>query len=114
MPFFITEGIVKFLLDTEADPRVRNRKRQTPLNLAQNSVIKRELQMAFDVLPPIIITRKEVRIFQHLKDLDTLINGNISHHSIDLDTVSHCAVSLSNMLYTLLSTGSTQEDRKSS
>ena len=70
--------------------------------------------MAFDVLPPIIITRKEVRIFQHLKDLDTLINGNISHHSIDLDTVSHCAVSLSNMLYTLLSTGSTQEDRKSS
>ena len=51
---------MKFLLDTEADPRIRNRKRQSPLNLAQNSVIKRELQLAFDHLPPIIVTRKEV------------------------------------------------------
>ena len=55
------EGIVKFLLDTEADPRIRNRKRQTPLNLAQNSVIKRELQQAYDNLPPIIVTHKEVK-----------------------------------------------------
>ena len=51
---------MKFLLDTEADPRIRNRKRQTPLNLAQNSVIKRELQLAYDNLPPMIITHKEV------------------------------------------------------
>ena len=55
-----SEGIVKFLLDTEADPRIRNRKRQTPSNLAQNSVIKRELQLAFENLPPIIVTHKEV------------------------------------------------------
>ena len=55
---------MKFLLDTEADPRIRNRKRQTPLNLAQNSVIKRELQLAYDNLPPVIVTHKEVESHQ--------------------------------------------------
>ena len=46
---------MNFLLESEADPRVRNRKRQTPLDVAQNPDIKRALQQVLDDPPPLLV-----------------------------------------------------------
>jgi hypothetical protein len=62
--FSVVDGIVNFLLESEADPRVRNRKRQTPYNVAQNADIKKKLQAVLNDPPPLII-RQPVVIFQY-------------------------------------------------
>ncbi|KAL3859954.1 hypothetical protein ACJMK2_010133 [Sinanodonta woodiana] len=41
-------GIVSFLLESEADPSIRNRKKQLPLSLAQNATVQTILQLALD------------------------------------------------------------------
>ncbi|XP_052232310.1 ankyrin repeat domain-containing protein 27-like isoform X4 [Dreissena polymorpha] len=53
------DGIVHFLLECEADPRVRNRRRQAPMDVAQNADIKKALQSVMDEGPPLVISQKE-------------------------------------------------------
>jgi len=53
---------VNFLLESEADPRFRNRKRQTPFDVAQNPDIRKSLQQILDDPPPMIVRHPIVSV----------------------------------------------------
>lgn len=66
---FITDGIVNFLLESEADPRIRNRKRQTPYNVAQNADIRKELQNIMNDPPPTVVRYSRVIFYKYCPEI---------------------------------------------
>ncbi|XP_069112832.1 ankyrin repeat domain-containing protein 27-like isoform X2 [Argopecten irradians] len=85
------ENIVSILLENDAQPSLRNRKKQTPFNIAQSSIVQELLKMAASI-PKLEISRNRSK---SMVDYEIVTNKEVALESPQPQTpITHVVTSL--------------------